>query len=438
MANPTTYFGWVMPTSSSLVTNLPADFNTFGQGVDTSLQDLLGGTTGQVLSKTSNTNMDFTWVTPTDQTPLTTKGDLFTFTTVDARLAVGNNGETLVADSAATTGLRYQSNFAAGKNAIINGAFNVWQRGTSISLTNGVEVYTADRFAAKCSFTAGTSTVTQQTFTPGTAPAAGYESQYFARLTCGSTSTYGYFTQRIEDVRTFAGQTITISLWAKASAAVTLSVTPVQNFGSGGSSPVNGSTGNATLTTSWARYSFTQTLASISGKTVGTSSFVQIYAEFANNMNSATIDTWGWQVEASNTATAFQTATGTLQGELAACQRYYWRSPFESTYTILGTGSAYSTANSRIFIPLLVQMRTQPSTLDYGGTTPFSLYDGTNVIGPFAGTGLTLENGFLSSSKGAVVTVVPGGTPLTAFRPYFLIFNGSGNTSQYIGFGAEL
>jgi hypothetical protein len=62
MANPTTYFGWVMPTSSSLVTNLPADFNTFGQGVDTSMQDLLGGTTGQILSKTSGTNMDFTWI----------------------------------------------------------------------------------------------------------------------------------------------------------------------------------------------------------------------------------------------------------------------------------------------------------------------------------------------------------------------------------------
>ena len=107
MANPTTYFGWVMPTSSSLVTNLPADFNTFGQGVDTSLQDLLGGTTGQVLSKTSNTNMDFTWVTPTDQTPLTTKGDIFAFSTVDARLPAGANETRLVADSAQTLGLKY-------------------------------------------------------------------------------------------------------------------------------------------------------------------------------------------------------------------------------------------------------------------------------------------------------------------------------------------
>ena len=62
MANPTTNFGWVMPTSTDLVTDLPADFNTFGQGVDTTLAELKGGTTGQVLSKTSNTDMDFTWI----------------------------------------------------------------------------------------------------------------------------------------------------------------------------------------------------------------------------------------------------------------------------------------------------------------------------------------------------------------------------------------
>tara|TARA_R110002126_G_scaffold120283_1_gene261483 strand:- start:107 stop:616 length:510 start_codon:yes stop_codon:yes gene_type:complete len=68
MANPTTYFGWVMPTSTDLVTDLPADFNIFGQGVDTSMQDLLGGTTGQVLSKASNTNMDFAWIEQDDTT----------------------------------------------------------------------------------------------------------------------------------------------------------------------------------------------------------------------------------------------------------------------------------------------------------------------------------------------------------------------------------
>jgi hypothetical protein len=62
MTNPTTFFNWQMPENTSLVTDLPADFEVFGQAVDTDFQDLLGGTTGQVLSKTSGTDLDFTWV----------------------------------------------------------------------------------------------------------------------------------------------------------------------------------------------------------------------------------------------------------------------------------------------------------------------------------------------------------------------------------------
>ena len=59
MTNPTSAFGWQMPQNTDLVTDLPADFEVFGQAVDTSMADLLGGTTGQILSKASNTNMDF-------------------------------------------------------------------------------------------------------------------------------------------------------------------------------------------------------------------------------------------------------------------------------------------------------------------------------------------------------------------------------------------
>jgi hypothetical protein len=62
MANPTTNFGWQMPTATDLVTDLPADFEVFGQAVDTDFVDLLGGTTGQVLSKASGTDLDFTWI----------------------------------------------------------------------------------------------------------------------------------------------------------------------------------------------------------------------------------------------------------------------------------------------------------------------------------------------------------------------------------------
>jgi hypothetical protein len=121
MANPTTNFGWVMPTATDLVTDLPADFDVFGQAVDTSLAQLKGGTTGQVLSKTSATNMAFTWVTPTDQTPLTTKGDLFTFTTVDARLGVGTNGQVLTADSTAGSGLAWATPSTGGMTLLNTG-----------------------------------------------------------------------------------------------------------------------------------------------------------------------------------------------------------------------------------------------------------------------------------------------------------------------------
>ena len=190
MANPTTYFGWVMPTSSSLVTNLPADFNTFGQGVDTSMQDLLGGTTGQVLSKTSATNMDFTWVTPTDQTPLTTKGDLFTFSTVDARLGVGTNGQTLVADSSTATGLKWAT--ASSYNPdyqLLNSGGTALTGGTSVTVS-GISGKTNLMVVVS----GGSSTV-------GNA-------MIFLRLNADSGSNYAFLGLRMTPTTYFTGQTL--------------------------------------------------------------------------------------------------------------------------------------------------------------------------------------------------------------------------------------
>jgi hypothetical protein len=103
-----------MPTATDLVTDLPADFEVFGQAVATSLADLLGGTSGQVLAKNSNTDMDFVWVTSDDANAIQNsivdaKGDLVAASANDtpARLAAGANGLSLVTDSAETTGLKW-------------------------------------------------------------------------------------------------------------------------------------------------------------------------------------------------------------------------------------------------------------------------------------------------------------------------------------------
>lgn len=111
----TTNFGWTTPDDTDLVKDGAAAIRTLGSGIDTSLVDLKGGTTGQVLSKASNTDLDYSWTTPADQTPLTTKGDLFTFTTVDARLGVGADGTVLTSDSNEASGLKWATPAAGGK-----------------------------------------------------------------------------------------------------------------------------------------------------------------------------------------------------------------------------------------------------------------------------------------------------------------------------------
>ena len=156
MANPTTNYGWQMPTPTDLVTDLPADFEVFGQAVDTALIDLKGGTTGQVLSKTSGTDMDFTWVTgnPGDITGVTTGASSglaggVTSGTADLSLSLELNaqtGTTYTLVAADRNKLVTSSNGAAVTITIPTGVFaageqiNVQSIGVGLTTISGAAV----------------------------------------------------------------------------------------------------------------------------------------------------------------------------------------------------------------------------------------------------------------------------------------------------------
>jgi len=141
VSNPTNPFSWQMPTPTDLVTDLPADFEVFGQAVATSLADLLGGTTDQVLAKNSNTDMDFKWVTSDDANAIqnsivNAKGDIIGASANDtpAITSVGANDTMLIADSTAATGL-------AWKTATTQFPWQAWTPTlTNITLGNGTIV----------------------------------------------------------------------------------------------------------------------------------------------------------------------------------------------------------------------------------------------------------------------------------------------------------
>lgn len=291
------------------------------------------------------------------------KGDIFVASADNTvtRLAVGSTGDTIVADSSTATGLRYQASTAAGRNFLINGGMDIAQRGTTFNSVS--TVYTLDRWFFQPYGTATSANISQ-----GSSDSVeGF--RYYAKVAANTSSTSNFnFSQTIETANTvpLRGKTVTVSFYLRTPVAFsnvftwnlrysTSVDTRIENAGSG---TAVGSDVVMTPTSTWTRYSQTFTIpttASSLGLVIGT---------YNNTVATANFDITGVQLEIGSVATNFSRAGGTIQGELAACQRYFWRYSSASTgssYVPFGAGHGVDANNCRIIVQTPVSMRTPPS-----------------------------------------------------------------------------
>jgi hypothetical protein len=416
---------------------------TLGNAIDTSLVDLKGGTTGQVLSKTSNTDMDFTWITSDDANAIQNaivdaKGDLITATAADtpARLAVGSNGDNLVADSSASTGLRYNPPVGSLTNPILNAGFDIWQRGTSFSIpASASAAYYADRFQLATGASQAVTLSRQATGDTTNLP----NIQYCARIqrNSGQTGTGNLnFATTLESTNCIplAGKAITLTFYARkgadySAASSALGVNLVsgtgtdQNIYSGftGSAGVISST--ATLTTTWQRFAFTGTIGATATQLAFYPTFTPVGTASTNDYYEITgvqIDVGTWTA---STAPTFRRAGGTLQGELAACQRYYQRFTEDVAYTALLLGMANATTTCVLSAPLQVAMRTSPT---FAAANVY-LYSLNNI---------KTVSSYTNRSSKTNVSVIANTTGLTGGEANRL--EGQGSSNGYVEMSAEL
>jgi hypothetical protein len=308
-------------------------------------------------------------------------------------------------------------------NYIINGGFDIWQRGTSSAVSAGEGmVFGPDRWRIY-NYVGNSASITQQSFPVGTLLGSD-EPQFFMRAT--SSNTRVFLSQTIEDVRRTAGKAVTLSFWAKSASAQTITASIGQIFGSGGSANNDGPAIPISVTTSWARYSATFNMASVSGKTIGANSHNDVILRAA--INNA-LDVWGVQVEEGTVATTFRRNGNSIAEELAACQRYYYRVGGQDLFATIGFGTAHASNQATIAINNPVFMRALPTAIE---SSALALWDG---VSSFATTALVLRSGHQTFNTTTLLVTVAA-NPLPQFRPYYLFTNN--NASAFFGVSAEL
>jgi hypothetical protein len=301
---------------------------------------------------------------------------------------VGNNGETLVADSSTSTGLRYQGSQAAGKNYCINGGFDIWQRGTS-STSNGA-YNSADRWWMY--YGAGTSTFSQESTIVPTG------STYSLKVAQSvATNTNLQILQSIESLNAvaLAGKTVTISGLFAASTSTTLVIDVVYSTATN-VAPSGSWTGATTVTAGTGTVSTTASFSRITGVYTIPSTAKSVMARVTSSSVASGTSVYVAQVqlEIGSVPTTFTLTGGTIQGELAACQYYY-------KPTIYGIGK-FTSATAAVLQVDYGIMRITPSVLFVSG--------GIDEIGVTTRTATAITSSGLGNGTGYVVFTVSGAT----------------------------
>jgi hypothetical protein len=325
----------------------------------------------------------------------------------------------------------------SGKNYIINGGFDIFQR-TSLSTTTGA--YGLDRWFQISSGSGAAVSVTQQT----TGVPIG--SRYCARITTAASAGYGNQYQWIETSNTSAmwGKTVTVSIKLRRSSAFagTLSVVLSKSATIDGGisatwAPIASATAtNAQLPTGttsadWYIVSFTAAIPND-----GTANSLQLSIQQSQVETSAYWEMAQAQLEIGSIASHFSRSAGTIQGELAACQRYYFRvNAFAtSNYAIFGAGGGNSTTQARTIVPFPVTMRVKPTAIDYptlGSNFTIIAYDDSINVAP---TAAAIDSNQSDTQSGYILWTASSG--VVANRP--LVVRGLNSSGAYLGFSAEL
>ena len=272
--------------------------------------------------------------------------------------------------------------YVSGKNMLINGGFDNWQRGTTFT-GFGTGVYTADRWFAVSN--SATYTVTRMDAT-STEPVG---SNYFARIQATVAGIFDFtLCQPIESAifNAAKGQEMTISFYARSSTNASVSVFLKRNTSEGKVFYYEGTTIASrfvTLNSSWVRYTVSVPAVPKSNTDQG----LTLNLQTSSGLGSI-IDFFGVQMEFGSAATPFSRAGGSIGGELALCQRYYQRWAI-SSFTKIGTGVTYDSSN--IFacvVPIKTTMRATP-TLAAAGLAAF---DGSGTYTATLGTNLSTTN----------------------------------------------